>query len=218
MVARWRSLRAQVCSSRRSHVVLLFMLCVLLTCVFVLSSCSGNLTSMSIVSAAPASQAAPNSHATTTIPIKVFFSKFPDSVQTNFSAVFPVDRVSPTVAVGTFAIQLLLAGPTLSERNAGYFSELNSMLSGPSSCSAPYPTGGPDFTLTLNKRGSVSQTGTATLRFCRTISSPGIGADARVEAQINATLTQFSTIKNVVILTQAGHCFADASGTDRCLQ
>jgi len=68
---------------------------------------------------------------TASYPIKVFFSRFPESVTTNFSAVFPVDRTSPTIAVGTFAIQLLIAGPTLTERNRGYFSELNSILTGP---------------------------------------------------------------------------------------
>lgn len=158
------------------------------------------------------SQTAQANHA-----IKVYFSRFPQS-NTNFSAVYPVDRVSPTIAVGTFSIQLLIAGPTLSEHTDGYFSELNSMLSGPSNCSAPFPTGGPDFTLTLDKRGSVAEKGTATLQFCRTISSPGIGADARVQAQINATLKQFPTIKKVVILTKEGHCFADGSGTDLCLR
>jgi hypothetical protein len=150
-------------------------------------------------------------------PIQVYFSKFPDSLN-NFNTVFPVNRLSPTIAVATFAIQLLIAGPTLSERGAGYFSEFNSILTGPSSCSAPYPTDGPDFTLTLNMKGSTPAQGTATLRLCRATSSPGIGADARILAEINATLKQFSNIKNVVILTQAGHCFADESGQDRCLK
>jgi hypothetical protein len=170
-------------------------------------------------STAQAAQQAQASSASTatSIPIRVFFSKFPNSVNTDFSAVYPVDRVSPTVAVGTFAIQLLIAGPTISEHNQGLFSELSTMLSGPSSCSAPLPVGGPDFTLTLNKKGSVAEQGTATLQFCRTISSPGIGADARVTAQINATLKQFSSIKKVVILTKEGHCFGDLSGQDRCL-
>ncbi len=90
-------------------------------------------------------------------PIQVYFSKFPDSLN-NFGAVFAVNRTSPTTAVATFALQLLIAGPTLSERSSGYFSELNSILSGASSCSAPYPTGGPDFTLTLNMKGSKART------------------------------------------------------------
>jgi len=154
---------------------------------------------------------------TTVYPIKVYFSKFPDSTN-DFTAVFPVDRSSPTTAVATFSIQLLIAGPTLGERNAGYFSELNSILTGASSCSAPNPTGGPDFTLTLNMKGSTAQQGTATLRFCRATNSPGVGADARITAEIDKTLEQFSTIKNVVILTQAGDCFGDESGLNNCLK
>ena len=150
-------------------------------------------------------------------PIKVYFSKFPNSLK-DFTVVFPVNRSSPTIAVATFSIQLLIAGPTLSERNTGYFSEFNSILSGPSSCSAPYPTGGPDFTLTLNMKGSKPSPGTATLRLCRVSSSPGTGADARILAEINATLKQFSNIKSVVVLTQAGNCFGDKSGQNRCLK
>src|SRR5581483_3992480 len=200
--------------SRRSRLTYIVMLSILTLLAFVLCG-SGNLSSTA--QAAQQAQVASASTATS-IPIRVFFSKFPNSVDTDFSAVYPVDRVSPTVAVGTFAIQLLIAGPTISERNQGLFSELNTMLSGPSSCSAPLPVGGPDFTLTLNKKGSVTEQGTATLQFCRTISSPGIGADARVAAQINATLKQFSSIKKVVILTREGHCFGDESGRDFCLR
>ncbi len=165
----------------------------------------------SIAAHAPAS---PNS---ASYPIKVFFSQSPGSFN-DFSAVYAVDRTSPTIAVGTYSLQLLIAGPTLSEQQAGYFTELNTMLSGPSSCSAPLPVGGPDFTLTLNMRGPLPQTGTATVKFCRDINSGGIGADARVSAEISATLKQFANIKNVVILTRDGHCFGDGSGKDLCLR
>src|SRR5258706_10443375 len=150
-------------------------------------------------------------------PIKVFFSRSPESLN-DPSAVYAVDRTSPTIAVGTFSIQLLIAGPTLSEQRAGSFTELNTILSGPSKCSAPLPVGGPDFTLTLNMKGPFPQLGTATVKFCRTLSSGGIGADARVSAEINATLKQFANIKKVVILTQDAHCFGDESGKDFCLR
>ncbi len=205
------------CSAVSSHRPRSLLLVVLSTCMlfaFVLSACSGNLPSSagtdSIAQVSTTSTAAG-------YPVKVYFSKFPESVATNFSTVYPVDRMSPTSAVGTFAIQLLIAGPTLSEQQAGYFTELNTMLSGPSNCSAPRPVGGPDFTLTLDKRGTVAQTGTATLKFCRQLTSPGIGADARVAAEITATLKQFPRIKEVVILTKDGHCFGDESGKDFCL-
>jgi hypothetical protein len=149
--------------------------------------------------------------------LKIYFSRFPQSTN-NFTKVFPVARVSPATDPEAFAVQLLIAGPTPSERRAGYFSELNSLFTGASACSAPYPTGGPDFTLRLDRKGSSVARGTATLRFCRAMSSPGIGADARVRAEIVATLTQFTRIKKVIILTTTGHCFGDASGMDRCLR
>jgi hypothetical protein len=149
----------------------------------------------------------------------VYFAKYPESTNNAPVPTFPVARLSPTAHFENFAIQLLIAGPTPEERAAGYFSELNSVLTGPSSCSAaPAPTGGPDFTLTLNQKGTTAEEGTATLRFCRATQSPGEGADARILAQINATLLQFASIKKVVVLNQTGHCFGDLSGLDRCLQ
>jgi len=201
-------------SSLRSRFITLVVVSLLITFAFVLSGFSGKLLPSANAASITHTSASSNS---ASYPIKVFFSRSPESLNTNPSAVYPVDRVSPTIAVGTFSLQLLIAGPTLSERNAGYFTELNTLLSGPSNCSAPLPVGGPDFTLTLNMKGPVPETGTATVKFCRTISSPGIGADARVTAEINATLKQFANIKKVVILNKDGHCFGDGSGKDLCL-
>jgi hypothetical protein len=149
----------------------------------------------------------------TSYPVLVYFSKNPDSYNDPM-AVFPVHRTSPTLGVATYAIQQLIAGPTSSEASAGYFTELSTVLQrgGASSC------GGPDFKITLNMRGATSETGTATLQFCRQTASPGIGADARVKAEIVKTLAQFSNITKVVILLQDGHCFGDESGADVCLK
>lgn len=170
-------------------------------------------TVTSAATVAPSPTATPSGY-----PVLVYFSKSPES-DNNLALTFPVKRISPTPHVDVFAIQLLLAGPTPEERAAGYFTELNGVLTGPSTCSAsPAPTGGPDFTLTLDHKGSTPEIGTATLRFCRDTRSPGEGADARILAQINATLLQFATIKKVAVLTVAGHCFGDLSGLDRCLK
>lgn len=149
-------------------------------------------------------------------PITVFVSKTPAS-ENNYSAVFPLKRVSPTKQVEAYSIQLLIAGPTSEERRAGYYSELNALFSGASQCPSVGPVGGPDFTLTLNMKGTTPEQGTATLKFCRATLSPGIGADARVMAEIRATLMQFATIKKVVVLNLQGHCFGDQSTQDRCL-
>ncbi len=161
--------------------------------------------------------AAPTLPATTATatgyPVLVYFSKAPDSYN-DPTLVFPVHRTSPTLGVATYAVQQLFLGPTPSEAADGYFTELSTVLQrgGTSSC------GGPDFKITLNMRGATPETGTATLQFCRQTASPGIGADARIKAEIVKTLTQFSNITKVVILLQNGHCFGDESGADLCLR
>ena len=199
-------------SSLRLRMIGLVVVSLLVMFAFVVS---GHLVpSANAASIAAHAPASPNA---ASYPIKVFFSHSPGSFNDS-SAVYAVDRTSPTIAVGTYSLQLLIAGPTLSEHQAGYFTELNTMLSGPSNCSAPLPVGGPDFTLTLNMRGPLPQTGTATVQFCRDTNSAGIGADARVTAEIDATLKQFANIKDVVILTRDGHCFGDGSGKDLCLR
>jgi hypothetical protein len=143
--------------------------------------------------------------------VDIYFSKQPDSYN-DPNAVFPVLRLSPTSGVATYAIQQLIAGPTAAEKAQGYFTELSGALTGASNC------GGDDFTITLNMRASHPQTGAATLRFCRTLSLPGELSDARIKAEITQTLTQFSTITSVTIITREGHCFGDLSGQDKCLQ
>jgi hypothetical protein len=201
-----------VLSARRPHILRILIVSLVIVAAFFVG-----IWSYQQLTPAHAASASASSPSVSGYSIKVFFSKYPVSVATDSTAVYPVNRVSPTIAVGTFALQLLIAGPTLSEQNAGYFTELNTMLSGSSNCSAPRPVGGPDFTLTLNHKGPTPETGTATVKFCRTTNSSGIGVDARVEAEINATLKQFSNIKKVVILRNDGHCFADNIGNDRCL-
>ena len=149
----------------------------------------------------------------TSYPVKVFFSKNPDSYN-NFLAVFPVARTSPDLGVATYAVRQLIAGPIAAEKQAGYFTELTAAInkSDASSC------GGADFKITLNTRGSMPQQDTATLQFCRTLALPGEGTDARIGAELGATLTQFPTIKHAVILNKQGNCFGDLSGMNRCLQ
>lgn len=189
------------------------------TALLVLAAC-GSSTSIGGASptATPAkSPVASPTPALTGYSVKVFFSKTPDS-ENSFNAAFPVNRVSPTSQVETYSVQLLIAGPTPEERSQGYYSELNSLFSGQSQCPSLGPVGGPDFTLTLNAKGTASEQGTATLRFCRATVSPGIGADARVLADLRATLLQFATIKKVVILNVQGNCFGDQTTQNLCLK
>lgn len=135
--------------------------------------------------------------------IEVYFSRHPESDE-DFTAVFPVARRAPDAGVATAALDELIAGPTPAEAAQGYFSELGAMLVGPSTC------GERDFTLRI-------EAGTATVQFCRTVTSAGIGQDARVQSALDATLRQFSTIQRVRLLTPEGDCLFDMSGENRCL-
>jgi hypothetical protein len=154
----------------------------------------------------------PTTNGLTGHPIKVYFSNNPGT-----TTVTPVTRISPTLQVGAYSIQMLIAGPTPEERASGLFSELNDTFTGPSNCAGSLPVGGPDFMLTLNMNGTTPAPGTATLKFCRPMALAGIGTGARITAEIDATLEQFSSVKKVVILNSSGNCFDDLSGQNHCL-
>lgn len=140
--------------------------------------------------------------------VKVYFSKHG---QDSMTLVYPVNRTTTNQAVATASLQYLIAGPNASEQSQGYYTELTSMLQGASTCGA-------DFSIKLNTKGSTPEKGTATVQFCRDLSSAGVGMDARVQSQINATLKQFPTISKVIILTRGGNCFGDESGANMCLR
>lgn len=137
--------------------------------------------------------------------VKVYFSKHPDSDNLP-RAVFPVTRVSPTLAVATYAISQLIAGPTATEKARGYYTPLEGALSGTSTCS------GADFTITLDTNRGTPETGTATLQFCRDV--PGFGDTGAiiVRNEIANTMMQFTNIKKVVIVYKDGSCFDDLIG------
>jgi spore germination protein GerM len=143
--------------------------------------------------------------------VRVYFSKHPESDSTP-TAVFAVTRVAPNPQVATYAIQQLIVGPTAAESAAGLYTTLGGWLPGASNC------GGSDFLLTLNRKGATPAQGTATLRFCRWVLLGGDLSGARISAEIEATLLQFATIHQVVILTPQGGCFDDFSGLNRCLR
>jgi hypothetical protein len=200
----------------------------LATALLALGGCASSATTSTTPTPSPSAHATPGTIPGTTpgttptsggvtptsggsIPVLVYFSKHPDS-DNNPLTVVAVHRVSPGTGVATYAIQQLIAGPTPSEASAGFYTELTSALSGPSNC------GGADFQITLDKRGTTPEPGTATLRFCRTTSLPGDLSGGRIQAQIDHTLQQFSTIKRDVVLNSGGHCFNDLSGMDLCLK
>lgn len=100
-------------------------------------------------------------------------------------------------------LEELIEGPTPEEQAQGYFSELGDMLQGESNC------GERDFQLRI-------EDGLAEVQFCRQVVSAGIGQDARVTSQIEATLEQFETVDRVRLLNREGRCLFDPSGMNRC--
>lgn len=144
-------------------------------------------------------------------PVKVYFSKHPDS-DNNVNAVFAVNRVSPDLGVAKFSLQQLIAGPTASEKAAGFYTELTTSLTGASNC------GGADFQLYPDHKGTtVSSPGTMTVKFCRATQLAGDLTGSRIAAEIDKTMLQFSNIHQVVILNSSGNCFNDFQGANACL-
>jgi anti-sigma factor RsiW len=145
-------------------------------------------------------------------PVEVYFARHPDS-DADPTAVFPVQRISPTLGVATFALTQLFAGPTASEKAQGYYSPFDGALGETNYCSDPSK----DFTLSLDHRGSTPEQGTVTVQLCRTVSIAGELDGARMKAMITSTLLQFPGNKQVVILNYAGQCFDDLRGDNQCL-
>jgi hypothetical protein len=85
------------------------------------------------------------------------------------------------------------------------YSEVHALLKGASACD------GTAFRVTVDANGR------AIVRLCQPVFSPGVLADARFAAEVRATLRQFSTVREIRILTHDGHCFGDESGRDQCL-
>jgi hypothetical protein len=140
-------------------------------------------------------------------PVKVYFSKHPDS-DTAPTKVFVVNRTSPTLGVATYAINQLIAGPTAAEKAQGLYTPLEGALSGASVCN------GADIKITLNWDRTHTETGTATLQFCRDVPGFGDTGAAIVRNEISKTMTQFSNITKVVIIYKNGACFDDLIGCD----
>lgn len=148
-----------------------------------------------------ATSASPTTSPSQSYPVKVFFSRHPES-DDDPSRVFPVARVAPDDAVGTYAIGELLRGPSASEKSEGYFTDVR-LRAATSTC------GTADFTLAVTG-------GVATLQFCKPFDHVGSLSDGRAESALKATLRQFPTVTKVVVLNSRGDCEFDLSGQNAC--
>ena len=135
--------------------------------------------------------------------IQVHFSKNPQS-NDDFTFTQTVER---ELAAGENPIETalveLLNGPTADEADNGLFNPIK--LSGPSNC------GGGNFRYTLN-------VDKLTLAFCKSITSGGIGDDARIKTVVEKTIkaNAGNSELDVIILDQDGNCFGDMSGENTC--
>jgi len=132
-------------------------------------------------------------------PVSVFFPVRGGS----FEEVEAVSRTSPDLGVAEFAMQELIDGPTAAEQQRGLIDPID--FQGASNCQSNQ-----DFNIAINE-------GTARLKFCRTVPLGGVGDIARTKTAIEETLTQFSTVSDVVMLDKYGDCFQDLSGQNQCL-
>ena len=144
------------------------------------------------------SESRPNTQTTTSI----YFSKNPESLN-DFTFTTAVERSTTRTDVATYSIEQLIAGPNAAEKARSLFSPLENNLTGTSNCNDK------DFTLAVSNE-------TATLKFCKTVESSGVGDDARIQSTVNNTLTQFTTVKKVTILDKNNNCFGDQSGLNLC--
>lgn len=112
--------------------------------------------------------------------VKAFFAKN-EITGSTCSVVFPVNRVVPkTQSVARAALEELFKGPTDAEKSQGYYSSINPGVKVQS--------------LTIDSNG------TARADFSSELESPGGSCRVtEIRSEINFTLKQFSTIKNVII-------------------
>ena len=129
------------------------------------------------------------------------YSRHPES-DTDPAKVFPVERQSPDLGVARYTLSQIIAGPTEGEQSTGYFSSV--FLLGESNC-------GGDFSVAI-------ESGTAVVRFCRPLLRANSLMEAQARSQIEATLKQFATIRDVVVLDHEGRCLFADSEQPLCLK
>ncbi|MGZ3637249.1 MAG: hypothetical protein ACXVCX_05360, partial [Ktedonobacterales bacterium] len=69
-----------------------------------------------------------------------------------------------------------------------------------------------DIQIILDRNRTSAEVGTATMQFCRTVRGLGDTGAIVARNEITTTLTQFPTIKKVVIIYKDGSCFDDLVG------
>lgn len=158
----------------------------------------------------------PTTSATPTGPqtVKVYYSQganptdtsAPDSYKQFGYAVYR-QFTSTRGDIETFVIEKTIEGPSAADASTYYwFSPVK--VTGDSNCD------GKDFTLSKDPTNNK-----ITVQFCRSVTTNGVGDDARIQTVITYGMQQFlsdASAKKVVILNRDGNCFGDQSGLNKC--
>lgn len=142
---------------------------------------------------------------------KVYFSKTPDSYETDFAFVVGVNREINSISPVETVMDKFLQGPSAEEAITGLKNPV--VLTGASNCS------GEQYRIVSN----LTQLGTdLEIHFCKNITVNGAGDLARIQSTINRTLIELETSANysigrIAILDMNGNCLGDESGMNACL-
>ena len=116
-----------------------------------------------------------------TMTVRAFFGKKDEPIGSTCTVVFPIDRVVPkTEAVAKTALEELLKGPTDSEKQQGYYTNIN--------------PGVKIQNLTIDNNGMARADFSSELE-----STGGSCRVTEIRSEINFTLKQFSAVKSVII-------------------
>ena len=155
-----------------------------------------------------AAEAEPEGKVAAEATVKVLMFSNPKFIQpgaTDYFTEFP--RTTDRKDVGTFAVEQIIAGPSLSETASGHqptFGEgrFGVIASEASNC------GDKNFTLSINSDKL------AIVKFCRGVTLTGDMSGSVITEQITRTLKQFPSIQKVAVLNKYGSCFNDMKGAE----
>ncbi|MFS8130837.1 MAG: hypothetical protein ACMG57_02555 [Candidatus Dojkabacteria bacterium] len=193
--------------SRRTLVIVVLILCVLtliISAVLYFMSKSSMSNGIAPTISEPQEQ---SSDVTT----KVYFSKIPESYDTDFAFGVAVSRVISKSSPVEDSLNMLFKGPTVSEVAGGLRDPIP--LSGESNCD------GNDFRIVSNSTQLGSD---IEVHFCKDITISGVGDVARIQSVIKKTLLALQDSANfkvgrIAVLDKSNNCLGDESGMNACI-
>ncbi len=148
----------------------------------------------------------------TTETTKVYFSKIPESYDTDFTFVVGVSRVIDSNSPVESSLKRLFDGPSLSEMSDGLRQPI--VLTGESNCNSA------DFKIVSNSTALGSD---IEVHLCKEAVINGVGDTARIQSVIKKTLLGLEDSVNfkvgrIAVLNKDNNCLGDESGMNACLR